>query len=220
VPNELTATPTELHWLTIADAARLIESRRLSPLELIDALLANQPIQSARPFAATSRPPARGRLTRWPRFWRRITSMLSSLFARPRSFRCSVISVLSASLYTGLAMIALNFEYRSKTFRPADHRDGLGAGSSVHSDWFIARARSKRFSTLNDAIRMLAPWPCARDHNSNVGVAGSAEERGRRFVCRFSFTPTFRLAGNQPEATLKDGRVTRDRWFESCSLQG
>jgi len=26
----------------------------------------------------------------------------------------------------------------------------------------------------------------------------------RRFVCRFSFTPTFRLAGNQPEATLKD----------------
>jgi aspartyl-tRNA(Asn)/glutamyl-tRNA(Gln) amidotransferase subunit A len=33
-------TPTELHWLTIADAARLIESRRLSPLELTDALLA------------------------------------------------------------------------------------------------------------------------------------------------------------------------------------
>jgi aspartyl-tRNA(Asn)/glutamyl-tRNA(Gln) amidotransferase subunit A len=40
VPNDLTATPTELHWLTIADAARLIESRRLSPLELTDALLA------------------------------------------------------------------------------------------------------------------------------------------------------------------------------------
>src|SRR6201997_3267874 len=31
---------TELHWLTIADAARLTESRRLSPLELTDALLA------------------------------------------------------------------------------------------------------------------------------------------------------------------------------------
>ncbi|HMD62803.1 MAG TPA: amidase [Stellaceae bacterium] len=40
MPNDLTATPTELHWLTIADAARLIESRRLSPLELTDALLA------------------------------------------------------------------------------------------------------------------------------------------------------------------------------------
>jgi aspartyl-tRNA(Asn)/glutamyl-tRNA(Gln) amidotransferase subunit A len=40
VPNDLTVTPTELHWLTIADAARLIESRRLSPLELTDALLA------------------------------------------------------------------------------------------------------------------------------------------------------------------------------------
>ena len=40
MPNDLTATPTELHWLTIADAARLIESRRLSPVELTDALLA------------------------------------------------------------------------------------------------------------------------------------------------------------------------------------
>ena len=40
MPNDLTVTPTELHWLTIADAARLIESRRLSPLELTDALLA------------------------------------------------------------------------------------------------------------------------------------------------------------------------------------
>src|SRR5215472_1414374 len=40
VPNDLTVTPTEMHWLTIADAARLIESRRLSPLELTDALLA------------------------------------------------------------------------------------------------------------------------------------------------------------------------------------
>src|SRR4051812_34037540 len=40
MPNDLTATPTELHWLTIADAARLIETRRLSPVELTDALLA------------------------------------------------------------------------------------------------------------------------------------------------------------------------------------
>jgi hypothetical protein len=31
---------TELHWLTIADAARLIERRQLSPVELTDALLA------------------------------------------------------------------------------------------------------------------------------------------------------------------------------------
>jgi aspartyl-tRNA(Asn)/glutamyl-tRNA(Gln) amidotransferase subunit A len=40
VPNDLTATPSDLHWLTIADAARLIERRRLSPVELTDALLA------------------------------------------------------------------------------------------------------------------------------------------------------------------------------------
>ena len=40
MPNDSTATPTELHWLTIADAARLIETRRLSPVELTDALLA------------------------------------------------------------------------------------------------------------------------------------------------------------------------------------
>src|SRR6201998_3920275 len=40
MPDDLTVAPTELHWLTIADAARLIESRRLSPLELTDALLA------------------------------------------------------------------------------------------------------------------------------------------------------------------------------------
>ena len=38
--DDLTATQTELHWLTIGDAARLIESRRLSPVELSDALLA------------------------------------------------------------------------------------------------------------------------------------------------------------------------------------
>src|SRR2546421_519683 len=40
MPNNPTGTPSEPHWLTIADAARLIESRRLSPLELTDALLA------------------------------------------------------------------------------------------------------------------------------------------------------------------------------------
>ena len=39
MPNDPTATPTELHWLTIADAARLIETRRLSPVELTEALL-------------------------------------------------------------------------------------------------------------------------------------------------------------------------------------
>ena len=40
MPSDLTATPTEPHSLTIADAARLIESRRLSPVELTDALIA------------------------------------------------------------------------------------------------------------------------------------------------------------------------------------
>jgi aspartyl-tRNA(Asn)/glutamyl-tRNA(Gln) amidotransferase subunit A len=39
MPSDLTATPTEPHSLTIADAARLIESRRLSPVELTDTLL-------------------------------------------------------------------------------------------------------------------------------------------------------------------------------------
>src|SRR6201993_5339561 len=38
--NDLIATPTELYRLTIADAPRLIERRRLSPVELTDALLA------------------------------------------------------------------------------------------------------------------------------------------------------------------------------------
>jgi Asp-tRNA(Asn)/Glu-tRNA(Gln) amidotransferase A subunit family amidase len=33
VPN------SDLHWLTIADPARLIERRRLSPVELTDALI-------------------------------------------------------------------------------------------------------------------------------------------------------------------------------------
>src|SRR5207237_9980447 len=40
VPDDLTAAPTDLHWLTIADAARLIERRRVSPVELAAALLA------------------------------------------------------------------------------------------------------------------------------------------------------------------------------------
>jgi aspartyl-tRNA(Asn)/glutamyl-tRNA(Gln) amidotransferase subunit A len=40
MPDDLTAAPTDLHWLTIADASRLIERRRLSPVELTDALIA------------------------------------------------------------------------------------------------------------------------------------------------------------------------------------
>jgi aspartyl-tRNA(Asn)/glutamyl-tRNA(Gln) amidotransferase subunit A len=40
VPNDLTSASTDLNWLTIADAARLIESRRLSPVELTETLLA------------------------------------------------------------------------------------------------------------------------------------------------------------------------------------
>jgi aspartyl-tRNA(Asn)/glutamyl-tRNA(Gln) amidotransferase subunit A len=40
MPNDLTAAPTDLHWLTIAEAARLIERRQLSPVELTDALIA------------------------------------------------------------------------------------------------------------------------------------------------------------------------------------
>ena len=40
MPDDPTAAPTDLHWLTIADASRLIERRRLSPVELTDALIA------------------------------------------------------------------------------------------------------------------------------------------------------------------------------------
>ena len=40
MPDDLTAAPTDLHWLTIADASRLIERRRLSPVELTDVLIA------------------------------------------------------------------------------------------------------------------------------------------------------------------------------------
>ena len=40
MPDDATNAATDLHWLTIAEAARLIERRRLSPVELTDALLA------------------------------------------------------------------------------------------------------------------------------------------------------------------------------------
>ncbi|HVB18606.1 MAG TPA: amidase family protein, partial [Stellaceae bacterium] len=40
MPNDATPAPTDLHWLTIAEAARLIERRRLSPVELTEALIA------------------------------------------------------------------------------------------------------------------------------------------------------------------------------------
>ena len=40
MPDDPTAAVTDLHRLTIVDAARLIEHRRLSPVELTDALLA------------------------------------------------------------------------------------------------------------------------------------------------------------------------------------
>jgi hypothetical protein len=37
MPDDVSSPATELHWLTIADAARLLERRRISPLELTDA---------------------------------------------------------------------------------------------------------------------------------------------------------------------------------------
>jgi aspartyl-tRNA(Asn)/glutamyl-tRNA(Gln) amidotransferase subunit A len=40
MPDDPTFPATELHWLSIADLARLIEGRRLSPVELADALIA------------------------------------------------------------------------------------------------------------------------------------------------------------------------------------
>jgi hypothetical protein len=33
MPDDLTSVATELHWLTIAEAARLFEKRQLSPVE-------------------------------------------------------------------------------------------------------------------------------------------------------------------------------------------
>jgi aspartyl-tRNA(Asn)/glutamyl-tRNA(Gln) amidotransferase subunit A len=40
MPDDATSPVTELHWLTIADMARLIERRQISPVELSEALLA------------------------------------------------------------------------------------------------------------------------------------------------------------------------------------
>src|SRR6266446_9448842 len=56
---------------------------------------------------------------------------------------------------------------------------------------------------------------CWRKPDSNHRFRGG---RARRLVCRFSSTPTFRLAENQPEATLKAWSCHAGR-FESCSLQ-
>jgi aspartyl-tRNA(Asn)/glutamyl-tRNA(Gln) amidotransferase subunit A len=40
MPDDVISAPTDLHWLTIADAARQIEYRLLSPVELTEALIA------------------------------------------------------------------------------------------------------------------------------------------------------------------------------------
>ena len=40
MPDDTISLPADLHWLTIADASRLIERRKLSPVELTDALIA------------------------------------------------------------------------------------------------------------------------------------------------------------------------------------
>ena len=40
MPDDATSPTTDLHWLTITDMAHLIERRRLSPVELADALIA------------------------------------------------------------------------------------------------------------------------------------------------------------------------------------
>jgi aspartyl-tRNA(Asn)/glutamyl-tRNA(Gln) amidotransferase subunit A len=40
MPDDVTSKASDLHWLTIAEMARLIEQRRLSPVELSEALIA------------------------------------------------------------------------------------------------------------------------------------------------------------------------------------
>jgi aspartyl-tRNA(Asn)/glutamyl-tRNA(Gln) amidotransferase subunit A len=40
MPDDVISSPTDLHWLTIADAARQIERRLLSPVDLTEALIA------------------------------------------------------------------------------------------------------------------------------------------------------------------------------------
>jgi Asp-tRNA(Asn)/Glu-tRNA(Gln) amidotransferase A subunit family amidase len=52
---------SDLHWLTIADAARLIESCRLSPVELADALTAR--IESLDPQLNARRPKTRSSIS-------------------------------------------------------------------------------------------------------------------------------------------------------------
>src|ERR1700730_13253407 len=69
--------------------------------------------------------------------------------------------------------------------------------------WGIGALR-QLFASDDGAISFAAcPIPSLRwrEQDSNHRFRGG---RARRFVCRFSFTPTFPLAGNQPEATLKD----------------
>jgi len=67
VPNDLTAAPTDLHWLTIADAARLIERRRLSPVELSDALIARAEALDPQLNAFLLPTPEKARASRSPR---------------------------------------------------------------------------------------------------------------------------------------------------------
>ena len=56
MPDDAAVTSTELHYLTIADAARLIKQRRLSPVELTQAYLDRIEAVASRPYRESHRP--------------------------------------------------------------------------------------------------------------------------------------------------------------------
>ena len=57
-----------------------------------------------------------------------------------------------------------------------------------------------------------SPKKCGSHGLEGTGFEPSVPRgKGPTFVCRFSLAPTFRLAGNQPEATLKAWSVSRWR---------
>jgi len=84
-----------------------------------------------------------------------------------------------------------------------------GAKPAAHT-----RAESRGFgpSKVDAAERQTLCW---REQDSNHRFRGG---KGPTLRVSALFRSDFSVGGNQPEATRKIGRVTRDRWFESCSL--
>src|SRR4029077_4846200 len=87
---------------------------------------------------------------------------------------------------------------------PIPHVPDTVPGKRVPGPERVRKAEASRQTSEVGAVCRKAARTVLCGGRPVMGVPTAIGGRARRFVCRFSFAPTFRLAGNLPKATLKD----------------